>query len=137
MTDVLVDGLPPIDPFCKDSAIFSHRAIQLHVWMLFPCSLLEHLGRIQFLWVKLSAEAELARDDLVEGEDDKFDIVAILFVPKYKIVGLISLPAQFGCRIEVEYFDVIGLWVDKKVPRTDITMNDAQGEVEVIDSLFL
>lgn len=61
--------------------------------MFLPLPFPEHLGRIKLVWVKFRTEAELAGDDLVEGIDNKFDVIAILVVPKDELMGLISFPA--------------------------------------------
>ena len=136
MIDLLVDLFPPIYPFLQNTAIFGHRVVELNIRVLFPFPLSKHGRRFQLVGIEIQAETKLARDDFVQRENDELDIVAVLLVPKLATVVLVSRPTQFSPVIEVKELDSICFWVDEEVPRAYIAVNNAQAEVEVIDSLL-
>ena len=78
--------------------------------MPLPLLLLEHRRRVKLVRVVLLAEGPVARDDLVEGEDGEFDVVAVLVVGERAPVALVRLAvaAQLGGEVEIEYLEVVG-----------------------------
>ncbi len=126
MVDLTTDDLPVAKPIVQDAAIFFHESVELDIRMLAPRFFSKYVGSVQVGRFKFLAEAELAGDDLVEGEDDKFDIVMIFPIFELLVVLCVALPSQFGRTVKAKYLDPVGLGIYEKIPGAYIAMDDAQ-----------
>jgi len=133
--DFLVCLSPPFRPFCENSPVFLDRTVEFCCLVFCPCPLAYDLGFVQLVGIELPAETKLAGDELVDGEDDELDVIAILVVLKLEQVAFVSFPAQLGGAVEVEELDIIGFSVNQEVPWAYIAVDDAEAEVEVIHHL--
>lgn len=136
VVNLLIHLGPPLSPVVEYPAVLGDGAVELCIFVCRPLGLLHQLGRIQLVGVELLAETELSGDQLVHSEDHKLDIVAVLLVFEFEAVVLIPFPSELGCAIEIEQLDDVGLGVDEKVPGANITVNDAEAEVKVVDNLL-
>ncbi len=73
--------------------------------------------------VMLFSEGKVACDNLVEGEDGHFDVVAAFLVSELEVLIFVTFPANLGTHIEVEDLQIVGLGIDQKIPHANIAVD--------------